>query len=46
MSRWYEVFATIVSVRLVKFLERQDNGQHYTAADRWLTHQVTAWQGE
>jgi len=39
----------VVRVGLVKFGERHDtltNGQHYTAADRWPTNQVSAWQDE
>jgi len=39
----------VVRVGLVEFVERHDtrtNGQHYTAADRRPTSQVSAWQAE
>jgi len=39
----------VVRVVLVEFVERHDtrtNGQHYTAADRRPTKQVSAWQAE
>jgi len=39
----------VVRVRLVEYRERHDtqpNGQHYTAADRRPTNQVSAWQAE
>jgi len=39
----------VVRVGLVEFGERHDtrtNGQHYTAADRQPTNQVSAWQAE
>ena len=39
----------VVRVGLVGFTERHDtrpNGQHYTAADRRPTNQVSTWQAE
>jgi len=39
----------VMRVVLVEFGERHDtwtNGQHYTAADRQPTNQVSAWQAE
>ena len=39
----------VVHVGLVEYGERHDtrtNGQHYTAADRRPTNQVSAWQAE
>jgi len=39
----------VVRVGLVEFIERHDtrtNGQHYSAADRLSTDQVSAWQAE
>ena len=39
----------VVCVGLMEFGERHDtrtNGQHYTAADRWPTNQVSGWQAE